>query len=120
MSADPAHLRRWRMVLGRYAEKHLSSGGMTRDQQRADRAMDYLYAREMERRGLRRDKRGTLRFGSMDPSQLTALGWLGELRDLFPQSVYETVQAHAIDNLGMTDLLRDPMCWMRWSRTRIC
>ena len=106
--SDPAHLRRWRMVLGRYAERNLPGSGMTRDQQRTDRALDYLYAREMERRGLRRDTRGKNRFGSMDPSNLTALGWLGELRALFPQSVYETVQAHAIDNLGMTELLSDP------------
>lgn len=107
--SDPVHLRRWRMVLGRYAERNLPDSGMTRDQKRADRAMDYLYAREMERRGLRRDKRGQGgRFGTMDPSNLTALGWLGELRALFPQSVYETVQAHAIDNLGMTELLSDP------------
>lgn len=106
--SDPVHLRRWRMVLGRYAERNLPSTGLSREQQRADRAMDYLYAREMQRRGLRRDKRGANRFGSMDPSNLTALGWLGELRALFPQSVYETVQAHAIDNLGMTELLSDP------------
>jgi hypothetical protein len=65
------------------------------------------HAREMERRGLRRgDMRD--RAGSLDPSQLTPLGWLGELRDLFPQSVCETVQAHAIDNLGMRELLSDP------------
>ena len=33
-----AHLRRWRMVLGRYAERNLPGSGMTRDQQRTDRA----------------------------------------------------------------------------------
>ena len=27
---------------------------------------------------------------------------------MFPQSVCETVQAHAIDNLGMSELLSDP------------
>lgn len=106
--SDPVHLRRWRMVLGRYAERSLPSAGMTRNDQRTDRALDYLYAREMARRGLRRDKRAGGRFGTMDPSQLTALGWLGELRALFPQSVYKTVQAHAIDNLGMAELLSDP------------
>lgn len=106
--SDPVHLRRWRMVLGRYAERSLPSEGMTRTDQRTDRALDYLYAREMEKRGLRRSKGPGGRFGTMDPSQLTALGWLGELRALFPQSVYETVQAHAIDHLGMADLLSDP------------
>lgn len=104
---DPALLRRWRMVLGRYADRSLPNVGLTAGDQRADRALDYLYAREMEQRGLRRDKRGGGQ-GSLDPSQLTPLGWLGEVRALFPQSVLETVQAHAIDTLGMTDLLSDP------------
>ena len=104
--SDADRRRRWRMVLGRYAERSLTSGGMTNADRRADRALDYLYAREMDRRGLRRGKQAGK--GSLDPSQLTALGWLGELRALFPQSVYETVQAHAIDRLGMQELLSDP------------
>jgi Mg-chelatase subunit ChlD len=105
---DPVLLRRWRLVLGRYAERSLPADGLTGAERRADRALDYLYAREMEKRGLRRDKQGRGRTGSLDPSRLTPLGWLGELRDLFPQSVCETVQAHAIDTLGMRELLADP------------
>jgi Mg-chelatase subunit ChlD len=104
---DPVLLRRWRLVLGRYAERSLPAEGLTGAERRADRALDYLYAREMEKRGLRRDKQGKGRMGSLDPSRLTPLGWLGELRDLFPQSVCETVQAHAIDTLGMHELLAD-------------
>ena len=104
--SDPASVRRWRLVLGRYAERALSDAQLSPADRRADRALDYLYAREMERRGLRRGKPGA--GGSLDPTQLTPLGWLGELRALFPQSVYETVQAHAIDRLGMAELLSDP------------
>lgn len=107
--SDPVLLRRWRLALGRYAERSLPGAGMTGAEKRTDRALDYLYAREMEKRGLRRGKgpnKGD--GGSLDPTALTPLGWLGELRDLFPQSVYETVQAHAIDNLGMSELLKDP------------
>ena len=106
--SDPVLLRRWRLALGRYADRSLPSNDLSHAELRADRALDYLYAREMEKRGLRRGKDGKARTGSLDPSQLTPLGWLGELRDLFPQSVYETVQAHAIDNLGMSELLSDP------------
>lgn len=102
---DPV-LRRWRLALGRYADPALGDTELDRGEQRADRALDYLYAREMERRGLRRGRAG--QGGSLDPSQLTPLAWLGELRALFPQSVIETVQAHAIDTLGMTELLSDP------------
>lgn len=104
--SDPAAIRRWRLMLGRYAERSLPDNNLSQADRRADRALDYLYARDMEKRGLRRDKRGSA--GSLDPSQLTPLGWLGELRALFPQSVYETVQAHAVDKLGMSDLLSDP------------
>ncbi|MBX9796870.1 VWA domain-containing protein [Sphingomonas sp.] len=106
--SDPAALRRWRLVLGRYAERSIPGDGMSQAERRADRALDYLYAREMERRGLRRDRQRAGGIGSMDPSQLTALNWLGELRALFPQSVYEAVQAHAIENLEMTELLSSP------------
>ncbi|MEN3747956.1 VWA domain-containing protein [Sphingomonas sp. HF-S3] len=106
--SDPVLLRRWRLALGRYADRSLPAHGMSGAERRADRALDYLYAREMERRGLRRSRSDTGRSGSLDPSQLTPLGWLGELRDLFPLSVCETVQAHAIDTLGMRELLSDP------------
>lgn len=106
--SDPDAIRRWRLVLGRYAERSLPGDGLSEAERRADRALDYLYAREMERRGLRRDRRRQGGTGSLDPSQLTPLGWLAELRDLFPRSVCETVQGHAIDNLGMQDLLSDP------------
>lgn len=98
-------LRRWRMVLGGFAQPAFERVHLNAQDARADRALDYLYARELEGRGLRRDKDRT---GSLDPSQLTALSWLGEIRALFPQSVLETVQAHAIDTLGMTELLSDP------------
>lgn len=103
---DPVALKRWRLALGRYAAPTLGDAELTADEQRVDRALDYLYAREMQRRGLRRGS-GTPA-GSLDPSQLTPLAWLGELRALFPQTVIETVQAHAIDQLGMTELLNDP------------
>lgn len=104
--SDPVTLKRWRLALGRYADPALGDTGLDKAEQRADRALDYLYAREMDRRGLRRGRAG--QHGSLDPSQLTPLTWLGELRALFPQSVIETVQAHAIDGLGMTELLSDP------------
>jgi Mg-chelatase subunit ChlD len=106
MSDTRERLKRWRLALGRYADNALDSPELTNGERRGDRALDYLYAREMERRGLRRGKGGGK--GSLDPSQLTPLGWLSELRTLFPTPVIETVQAHAIDTLGMTELLSDP------------
>jgi Mg-chelatase subunit ChlD len=99
-------LRRWRLVLGSYAQKGLGGTNLDKNDQRADRALDYLYAHELQRRGMRTGKSG--RGGSLDPSQISPLVWLDEVRKLFPQSVLETVQAHALDNLGLTELLNDP------------
>ena len=103
---QPAHLRRWRLVLGRYAEDRLGDQGFNAQDRRMDRALDSLYGRELAERGLR-GKTGS-RFGSLDPTQLTPLRWLGEVRALFPQSVYETIQAHALDRYQMGEILNDP------------
>jgi Mg-chelatase subunit ChlD len=102
MTDSPAALRRWRLVLGRYAERGLRQPHLTSLERRADQALDYLYGRELEGRGLKS------RDGTLDPSQLTALGWLGEVRELFPASVCETIQGHALDRYGMGELLKDP------------
>jgi len=102
---DAQQLKRWRMVLGRYADPALNQPALDGAERRMDRTLDYLYARELARRGLRRDKPA---FGSLDPSQLSALDWIGEVRELFPRSVLETLQSHAIDWLGPTELLDDP------------
>ncbi|MEO1275165.1 MAG: VWA domain-containing protein [Pseudomonadota bacterium] len=94
--------RRWRLVLGRYAEDGL--GGLAGRDGEADRALDYLYSREYQARGLKSD-RGP---GSLDPTQMRALKWLGTARKLFPQQVFETLQSHALDRYGLTDILKDP------------
>ena len=99
-------LRRWRLVLGRYSEAGLRQPRLTEVELRADRALEYLYGRELDRRGLRPQRGG--RHGSLDPSQLTALGWLREVRELFPTQAYETIQGHALDRYGMSELLKDP------------
>jgi Mg-chelatase subunit ChlD len=103
---ERAALRRWRLVLGRYSEAGLRQPQLTEVELRADRALDYLYGRELDRRGLRTQHGG--RHGSLDPSQLTALGWLSEVRELFPAHAYETIQGHALDRYGMSELLKDP------------
>lgn len=94
--------RRWRLALGRYAESQL--GDLAGRDMRTDRALDYLYGREYENRGLHRPSGP----GSLDPTQMKALDWLGEARKLFPQSVFEVLQDHALDRYGLADLLDDP------------
>lgn len=102
--SDPA--KRWRLALGRYAGKQL--GALSgRDVQR-DEALEYLYGREYDARGLARGHGGKLGTGSLDPTQMHALTWLSIAKALFPESVFETLQGHALDRYGLNDLLRDP------------
>lgn len=95
-------VRRWRLTLGRYSSPQLGELGGQDGQM--DGALEYLYGREYEARGLNRD-RGP---GSKDPTQMLPLKWLGKARSLFPETVYETLQGHALDRYGLTDLLKDP------------
>lgn len=100
MSAPvPKSVRRWRLVLGRYAEDGLGPLG-PRDSAR-DVVLDGLYGREYAARGLARD-------GSDDPTRMVPIEWLGRARALFPNSTYEVLQGHALDRYGLTELLNDP------------
>lgn len=94
--------RRWRLALGRYSENAL--GGLSGRDSDADRVLDYLYAREHAKRGQSWAKGP----GSLDPTQMTAINWLGKARAIFPNKVFETLQDHALDRYGLTDLLKDP------------
>ncbi len=94
--------RRWRLTLGQYAAPKL--GGLDGMDGQMDGALEFLYGREYDARGLSRD-RGP---GSNDPTQMLPLKWLGKARSLFPESVFETLQGHALDRYGLTDLLKDP------------
>lgn len=94
--------RRWRLTLGRYANPQLGGLGKGRDGE-MDTALDFLYGREYDERGLQRD-----RGGNLDPTQMVPLKWLGKARSLFPETVFETLQGHALERYGLTDLLKDP------------
>lgn len=99
-------LTRWRLVLGKYAEQRLggSGSGLQGQAGRMDRALDYLYGREYKGRGLR----GEIAPGSLDPSQLTLVNWLNEVRELFPRDTVEVIEKHALDRYGLTELVTDP------------
>lgn len=102
--AEPADLaRRWRLVLGRYADRALPTG--TADGE-LDATLGYLYDREYTARGHRHVRGGG---GSLDPSALTALNWLGRARGLFPTSTLERMERDAIGRYGLGELLSDPL-----------
>lgn len=101
-------LHRWRLVLGKYAATRLQdpsgAGAMGDAYGRMDRALEYLYGREYQGRGLRKEAGA----GSLDPSQLTLVNWLGEVRELFPRETVEIIEKHALDRYGLTELVTDP------------
>jgi predicted metal-dependent peptidase len=108
MSAfDLAELR-WRLILGRYAGRHLRPE-MDAGDRRRERALDYLYGREYAGRGVRgrestpRGNRG----GSLDPSQLTVPKWLSEVRELFPRETMLTIEKHALERYELHELVTD-------------
>ena len=98
--------QRWRLVLGKYADNRLQQvgGGLGRGQgARMDGALEYLYGREYQGRGLRE-----IGPGSLDPTQLKLVDWLGEVRQLFPRDTVEIIEKHALDRYGLTALVTDP------------
>ena len=103
---------RWRLVLGRYADGRLPAPQGS-DGPRYEAALDYLYGREYAGRGGRADD-GTdgsdrdLSPGSLDPSAPSIVDWLGEVRELFPRETVETIERHALDRYGLTELVSDP------------
>lgn len=101
MSADqtPEAARRWRLVLGRYAQQSLPAAGGDAG---LDSTLGYLYDREYAARGLRRGA------GSLDPSALTAISWLNGARRLFPRSTLERLERDALTRYGLDELLADP------------
>ncbi|MDR1513596.1 MAG: VWA domain-containing protein, partial [Propionibacteriaceae bacterium] len=108
--------RRWRLILGRYAEDRLRGpggrGGLAGADGDLDRVLGFLYDREYAERGHRLADRGGARGGGRgggrDSSTLTAVNWLARARALFPASTFERLQTEAITRYGVTDLLADP------------
>lgn len=98
---------RWRLVLGRYADNRLGDP-VGLQNKRVDGVMEYLYGRLSSGRGARPGSAESKSDGTLDPSALTPLEWLDELRDLFPSEVCETVEVEAIERFGLTELLADP------------
>jgi len=94
---------RWRLARGRHAEVQLRGVTPTGQDLRMDRAMEALYGRAHAQRGFRPGRGGTL-----DPSQMVLPSWLDALKEIFPASVFETIQHHAIERFEMAGLLSDP------------
>ncbi len=96
-------VKRWRLVLGRFADKQLPTE-MSNADIRREKALDYLYSREYQGRGVRPH---TEKAGGLDPSQISIPEWLSEVRRLFPKETVEVIERHALDRYHITELVTD-------------
>lgn len=108
--ADVDHARaarRWRLVLGRYADHALTCSP---EDSRLDGVLGYLYDRSYSGRGHRlgRGPGSSHQGGTLDSSALRTVDWLNAARDLFPTSTLERMESDALTRYGMTELLADP------------
>jgi Mg-chelatase subunit ChlD len=103
-SEDPAareRLRRWRLVLGGPAEESLGAA-QGRDGA-MDAALSALYDAAGEGEGNR-----TARSAGLGSSAPKVARWLGDIREYFPSTVVQVMQADAIERLDLTRLLLEP------------
>ena len=99
------NLARWRLMLGKYARPRMPDC-LSAGEERMEAALEQLYSREYQGRGVRQDRR--LAPGSLDPSQLNVPHWLSEIKELFPSSTCEKITKHALERYEMLDIVQDP------------
>jgi len=99
--SNPNHVRRWRLILGKYSAQELGAVPFRGGDLRLEQALDFLYGREY-------DRKGHVGGASLDPSAIQAVDWLRRIRKVFPRDVFEKMQAQAVERYGLTDLLQDP------------
>ncbi len=104
-AAEAEAARRWRLVLGRYAQDAIP---LEERDAGVERALGFLYDREYTDRGHRIENRRSGGGGSLDRSAPTAIKWLGGARALFPKQTFERMQVDAVTRYGLTELLADP------------
>jgi len=103
---DEERRRRWRLALGEPADEAL---GTPRGRDAAmDAAMAALYDRVPDASRPDSDTEGSRRTGGLGGSAPRVARWLGDIRELFPQSVVRVMQTDAIDRLNLTRLLLEP------------
>ncbi|MCA9087436.1 MAG: VWA domain-containing protein [Planctomycetaceae bacterium] len=98
-------LARWHLILGKFSQPQFPNS-LTPEQEQMAAALEPLYSRSYQGRGVRQDAR--LEKGSLDPSQLNVPRWLNEIRELFPRQTCERITSHALERYGLTELVSDP------------
>ena len=89
------HLKRWRLILGKYADpkESISLGGSL---QGRDKVLEALYDNDTTRKG---------GLGSSSPN---VNRWLGDIRKYFPKPVVQIMQKDAFERLNIEKMLLEP------------
>ncbi|MEU4570469.1 VWA domain-containing protein [Micromonospora sp. NPDC023956] len=98
-TADRERLRRWRLLLGGPAEE--ACGGLSGGDAAMDGALAALYDGDGEGGSSRRS-------AGLGGSAPRVARWLGDIRQYFPSTVVQVMQADAIERLNLTRLLLEP------------
>ncbi|GAB3155219.1 VWA domain-containing protein [Micromonospora sonneratiae] len=99
-NVDPERLRRWRLVLGDAADS--PCGKVTGTDATMDAALAALYDSTEASDG------GRKRTGGLGGSAPRVARWLGDIREYFPSTVVQVMQADAIERLNLSRLLLEP------------
>ncbi|MGW0435379.1 VWA domain-containing protein [Micromonospora sp. NPDC003197] len=97
---DQERLRRWRLVLGDAADS--PCGKVTGADATMDAALAALYDSTEASDG------GRKRTGGLGGSAPRVARWLGDIREYFPSTVVQVMQADAIERLNLSRLLLEP------------
>ena len=103
------NLTRWRLVLGGDNKCDGTGASLSKEQERVDLALSALYDGQMSRykKGRGQNGKQDKQRGGSEGSAPYVATWLGEIRDLFPQSIVKVLQQDAIDRLHLTELLTE-------------
>lgn len=105
MKDDFTPLIRWKLILGNGSEQSLGDRTFSEEQQRMDRAIEYLYGRayRTDRGGEERNVRA-----GMDDSDLTVPLWINEIHELFPKKTIERIEKDALEHYQVMEMVTSP------------
>ncbi|WP_061249444.1 VWA domain-containing protein [Leptospira alstonii] len=101
MKNDFTTFTRWRLILGNGSEQSLGDQTLSEEQQRMDRAIEYLYGREYgEDRNVRN--------ANLGESNLTVPLWINEVHELFPKKAIERIEKDALERYQVMEMVTSP------------
>ncbi|EMO61210.1 hypothetical protein LEP1GSC133_0712 [Leptospira borgpetersenii serovar Pomona str. 200901868] len=91
--------------MGNGSEQSLGDRTFSEEQQRMDRAIEYLYGRayRTDRGGEERNVRA-----GMDDSDLTVPLWINEIHELFPKKTIERIEKDALEHYQVMEMVTSP------------